>query len=59
MLRPDPYSFQLGMPSKGRKIFENDGEFHLKEDLGTYITTSDSQKDKIGLRNSYYWDINL
>ena len=50
---------KLGILAKGRKILENDGGFHLKEDMGTYITNSDIKKDNIVSKNTYYWDINL
>ena len=49
---------QLGILAKGRKILENDGGFQLREKMGAYIANSDSKKDDIGARNTYYWDIN-
>lgn len=50
---------KLGILSKGRKILENDGGFHLKEDMGTYVTNSDIKKNNIVSKNTYCWDINL
>jgi putative transposase len=50
---------KLGILAKGRKILENDGGFHLKENMGTYITNSDIKKSNIVSKNTYYWDINL
>ena len=32
---------QLGILARGRKILENDGGFHLREELRSYITNSD------------------
>ena len=50
---------KLGILAKGRKILENDGGFHLREKMGTYIANSDSKNDNIGPKNTYYWDVNL
>ena len=52
---------KLGTLAKGRKILENDGGFHLREEMGTYIANSDSKnkKDHTGAQNIYYWDTNL
>lgn len=50
---------KLGILSKGRKILENDGGFHLKEDRGSSITNSDIKKDNIVTKNTYYWSMNL
>jgi len=49
---------QLGILAKGRKILENDGGFHLREEMGTYIPNSDSKnrKDITGAQNTYYWN---
>ncbi len=50
---------KLGILAKGRKILENDGGFHLREELGTYNTNSDTKQDNIWFQNAYYWDANL
>lgn len=50
---------KLGKLAKGRKILENDGGFHLKENMGTYNTNSDIKKVNTVLKNTSYWDINL
>ena len=49
---------KLGILAKGRKILENDGEFQLREDMGTYIANSDNKNGDIGDQNAYYWDMN-
>ena len=49
---------KLGILAKGRKIFEKDGGFQLREEMGTYIADSDSKKDDIGGQNAYFGDIN-
>ncbi len=50
---------KFGILAKGRKILENDGGFHLREEMGTYIANLDSKNDNIGSMNTYYWDVNL
>jgi hypothetical protein len=50
---------KLGILAKGRKVLENDGGFHLREKMGTYITNADSDNDNIRSMNTYYWDVNL
>ncbi len=49
---------KLGILAKGRKIIENDGGFHLGEEMETYITNSDTKnkKDNTGAQNTYYWN---
>ena len=49
---------KLGTLAKGRKIFENDGGFQLREEVGTYIANFDIKSDDIGTQNAYCWDIN-
>ena len=49
---------KLGIFSKGRKIYENDGGFQLREEMGTYIANFDTKKDDIGAENVYFWNIN-
>ena len=39
-------------------ILENDGEFQLREDMGTYIANFDIKNGDIGGENTYYWDMN-
>ncbi len=39
---------KLGTLAKGRKIFENDGGFQLREEVGTYIANFDIKNDDIG-----------
>jgi len=48
---------KMGILAEGRKIFENDGGFQLREELGTYIVNSDSKKDDIDVQNTYCWDV--
>ena len=50
---------KFGTLAKGRKIIENDGEFHLREKMGTYIANSDCKNDTIGSQNTYSWDVDL
>ena len=50
---------KLGRLVKGRKILENDGGLHLREETATYIANYDIENDNIGDENTYFWDINL
>ncbi len=50
---------KLGILAKGRKILENDGGFHLREEMGTYIANSDIDNNNTSSINTYYWDVNL
>ena len=49
---------KLGLRAKGRKIFENDGGFQLREKMISYIVNSDSKNDNIGGQNTFSWDVN-
>ena len=49
---------KLGLRAKGRKIFENDGGFQLREKMVSYIANSDSKNDNIGGQNTFSWDVN-
>ena len=42
----------------GRSVGENDGEFQLREDMGTYIADADVKNGDIGDQNASYWDMN-
>lgn len=44
---------KLGQLAKGRKIFENDGGFQLREKKASYIANFDTQKDDIVDPNSF------
>lgn len=46
---------KLGILSKGRKIIENDGGFHLREETGTYIANNEGKKANIDAENTYLW----
>lgn len=46
----------LGIFAKGRKILESDGDFQLREEMGTYDAIFDSKKEDIGAKNTYVWD---
>ncbi len=49
---------KLGTLAKGREILENGGGFQLREETATYIANYDSKNDNIGVKNTYFWDIN-
>jgi len=38
-------------------LHENDGEFQLREDMGTYIANFDIKNGDIRDQYAYYWDI--
>jgi hypothetical protein len=46
----------LGVLAKGRRILENDGELHLREEMGTYNNVFDGKNDDIGPLNTYFWN---
>ena len=47
---------KMGILAKGRKMLENDGAFHLREERESYIVDYGSKKVDIEGQNSYYWD---
>lgn len=49
---------KLGILARGRKLFENDEGFHLREEAGTYIANYDVKNDNIEAKNTYIWEIN-
>lgn len=48
---------KLGILAKGRKVLENDGVFHLREETGTYIANYEGELANIEAENTYCWDI--
>jgi hypothetical protein len=48
---------KLGTLAKGRRITENDGELHLREETGTYNTVFDGKKEDIDPLNAYFRDV--
>ena len=48
---------KLGVLAKGRRILEKEGEFQLREEMGTYNDVYDGEKEDIGPSNSYFLDI--
>jgi putative transposase len=50
---------KLGIRAKGRKTFENDGGFHLREEMRPYISNSGGTNDNTGSLNTCYWDVNI
>ena len=49
---------KLGALAKGRKIIETDGGFQLREEKGRYNVDFNNIKEDIGVRNTYFLDIN-
>ena len=49
---------KLGVLAKERKIIETAGGFQLREEVGRYNVDFDSKKEDIGVRNTYFLDIN-
>ena len=48
---------QLSIHAKGRKILEKDEDFQLREEMPAYNGVFDGQKDDIGAKNTYFWNI--
>ena len=48
----------LGTRAKGRKIYQNDGGFQLREEMGSYSVNFEGQKDNMQGENTYFLDVN-
>ena len=47
----------LGFKAKGRVVMEGGEEYHLREEATPYTALLRAEKDDIGLKNTYFWDI--
>jgi len=53
----DRINREFGILAQGRKVFEEDGSFQLREEASTYNSVLDIKKEDIDTKNTYKWDI--
>ena len=46
-----------GLKAKGRDVTEGGEGYHLREEATPYTALLRAEKDDIGLKNTYFWDI--
>ncbi|MDY6912293.1 MAG: transposase [Chloroflexota bacterium] len=47
----------LGARAKGRSILKGDEGYHLREDAAPYKALFEAEKEDIGPKNAYFWDV--
>lgn len=48
---------RLGITAKGRKVFSDASDYHLREQAATYLSHFNAKNSDIGAENTYFWNI--
>jgi len=56
---PSRQKERLGIRTKGRKIFRNNGAYELREPVAPYKDVFDPENGVLSLENTYFWRNNL